>query len=88
MFDKSNTSTDKYKLNKKTTLSVKNVRIEDELGNTIYRTEVTLKHKLSDDKPLTFSDPDEVSDFVCNIDLTDDQLPLPGLNEETRKDLQ
>jgi len=33
------------------------------------------------DKPTVFSDADEVSDFVCNIDLTDDQLPLPGFPE-------
>lgn len=76
MIEKDSNATDKYKLNDGTTLTVKNKKLKDELGNTYYRSEVTLKHKVSGENPLVFGDSDEISDFVCNIDLSDDQLSL------------
>lgn len=81
MLEKTNVTTEKYKLNKKTTLGVKNTLYKDELGVEHCRVEVTLKHKLTQDTPLTFANADEVSDFVLNVDLMDDQLEIPGLGD-------
>lgn len=71
MFEKNTNTTDKYKLNNKTSLTVKNTRIEGERGETYYRSEITLKHKASQDKPVMFNNSDEVSDFISNIDFDD-----------------
>lgn len=74
---KSNNTIDKYKLNKSTELVVKNEPATDENGKLIgYRQTFTLKHKKLADEPQVFADPDEVSDFINNIDLDDEQLSL------------
>ena len=87
MFERNSSSTERYKLNKHTVLTVKNTACEGEAGEKYYRSEITLKHKTTSDSPLIFTDPDNIADFVCNIDLTNDQLALPGIADETRKDL-
>lgn len=76
MLDKKTNQTDKYKLNDKTTLSVKNVREEDDLGHVSYKAEVTLKHKHTRGEPLSFSDSDQIEEFVAGIDLQDPQIAL------------
>ena len=54
MLEKDTNTTDKYTLNGRTKLIVKNTRIENDRGETYYRTQVTLKHNVSQDKPLVF----------------------------------
>jgi hypothetical protein len=70
---------DKCTLNGRTKLIVKNTRIENDRGETHYRTLVTLKHNVSQDKPLVFGSADEIADFVNNIDMEDNQLGVPGM---------
>jgi hypothetical protein len=79
MLEKDTNTTDKYTLNGRTKLIVKNTRIENDRGETHYRTQVTLKHNVSQDKPLVFGSSDEIADFVNNIDMEDKQLGLPGM---------
>ena len=66
---------------------LKNTRIENDRGETHYRTQVTLKHNVSQDKPLVFGSSDEIAGFVNNIDMEDNQMSLPLAQEETRRDL-
>ncbi len=80
MFEKNTNQVDRYKLNKSTEMLVKNTRVEEKGVLAGYVTTVTLKHKCPfADQPLTFSNADEMSDFICNIDLTENQLSLPGM---------
>lgn len=85
MLDKKTNQTDNYKLNDKTTLSVKNVRDEDDFGNISYKTQVTLKHKHTRKDPLSFSSSDEIEEFVASIDLQDQQLTLEILDANPMK---
>lgn len=84
MIDKDSTTTDKYRLNDRTSVIVKNSKIEQDDGSIRYHVYITLKHYLSTVTPLTFNDNDEVADFIGNIDYDNPQLSLPGMD---RKDL-
>ncbi len=76
MLDKSISTTDKYKLNHRASLVVRNVKIVSEGGSTHYRTDFTLKYREVNDKPFVFSDVDEVADFLGNLDIEDNQMSL------------
>jgi len=73
---KSNTTTDKYKLNQKTILTVKNVPHYDEQGKEFFRVELTLKHKAASDKPMTFDGPEDIAEFISGIDYDEEQQSL------------
>ncbi len=76
MLQRSQTSTEKYKIKPATTVSVKNVETDDGQGGVLFKTTVTLKHVTHRDTPLTFEDGDAISDYVLNIDLLDDQTAM------------
>ena len=84
MFNKDSATTDKYKLNGRSALTVKNVKIaEGEGGKVYYRSTISFKHEAPiQDKPLVFNSQNEVSDFISNIDLGDNQLTIPGTGRE------
>lgn len=84
MLNKNTTTTDKYKVNHNAQVTVKNVRVETEQGRTYYRTEVTLKHKLIEDDPLTFGSSNEIAEFIAKINMEDPQMELPIM--EANKD--
>ena len=74
---KRNKTVDKYKLNKETVVTVYNEQIiSGEDGHKIYKSKVTLKHELAQDKPLVFRKPGEIEDFLTNIDLEDPQQEM------------
>jgi hypothetical protein len=68
---RSNQQVTKYDLNEKTRLKVVNLPDEDS-----YKITLSLSHKLTGYKPLEFSGPKEIADFIAGIDYEDDQLSL------------
>lgn len=76
-------NTDTYKLNKQTTLTVSNKPLVDNDGNVTgyYQRTVMLKFKEVAETPLSFNDPDEISDYINNIDVADNQMMFPGVKE-------
>ena len=79
--EKISVSSEKYVLNKRAVLTVKNTPNEvlDSGKIVSYKVVATLKHTVVLEEPLSFKDEDAISDFICNIDLANDQLTLPGV---------
>lgn len=76
MLQRSQSNTQTYKIRPDVKVTVRNTEAADDEGNTFFKTTVTLNHKLEGDKPLVFADSDEISDFIHNIDLLDDQTSM------------
>jgi hypothetical protein len=80
--EKDTTKNDRYKLNRRNTLVVRNDADYDEQGNVLgYRATVTLRHKCHTKIPLGFKTKADVANFICGIDLGSDQLSLLGDEE-------
>jgi hypothetical protein len=75
---KSELKTDKYKLNRSTVVTVKNVpKIDRETGQPDgYEAQVTLKHTARRPEPLSFEDQEQLETFIGNIDLDDEQQAM------------
>lgn len=82
MLEKNTSQTERYKVNDMTMVTVKNVPAVDDRGRPYFKSEVTLKHRLTSDSPIEFQSHDDISDFVNNIEIEDNQLSLisPNLN--------
>lgn len=77
MLEKNNSVTDKYKVNARITVTVKNTLVTPERGDNYYRTEVTIKYKDDDrERPISFDDYKDVAKFVKGLDFEDPQLSL------------
>lgn len=73
---RSNTTTDKYKLNASTTMTVKNTPTTGAEGEAIYQIDITLKHKTVRKQSLAFDSADDAADFFGNIDYAEEQQSL------------
>jgi hypothetical protein len=76
MLEKDTDTTDKYKISPAVSVVVKNKKIQPEGEEAYFRTTVTLKHKSRQDRPLVFSDFDEIDKFINDIPIESNQTDL------------
>lgn len=76
MLEKDTSSTDKYKISPAVEVKVANKKIQPEGEEAYYRTTVTLKHKSRQDRPLAFSDFDQIDKYINDIPIENNQTDL------------